>query len=99
MISRQWRGLAKADRAQDYIDHLREETFPKLQALAGFIDASILQREMAEGIEFVIVTRWQSLAAVSAFAGSEPEMAVVADKVKQMMVEYDLSVRHYTVVQ
>ena len=27
MISRLWRGLAKASRADDYVAHLREETF------------------------------------------------------------------------
>ena len=99
MISRQWRGLAKIDRSEDYIDHLRKDTFPKLQLLAGFVDASILQRKLANGIEFIVVTRWQSQTAIEAFAGTNPDMAVVPDNVKEMMVEYDLSVRHYTVVQ
>lgn len=98
MISRQWRDLAKPERSKDYIDHLRNDTFTKLQSLAGFVDASILQRELAEGTEFLIVTRWQSLAAIEAFAGSDPAVAVVPDSVKEMMVEYDLSVRHYAVV-
>ena len=99
MISRQWRGLAKFGRSKDYIDHLRNDTFPKLLSLAGFVDASILQRESSDGIEFLIVTRWQSLTAIEAFAGRDPDIAVVPDNVKEMMVEYDLSVRHYTVVQ
>ncbi len=99
MISRHWRGLAKPDRAEDYIEHLRADTFPKLQMLAGFVDASLLQRRLASGIEFVVVTRWQSLAAIEAFAGRDPDVAVVPDNVKAMMVDYDVSVRHYTVVQ
>lgn len=99
MISRQWRGLAKPDRAEDYIRHLQDDTFPKLQLLAGFVDASILRRELPAGIEFLVVTRWQSLSAIEAFAGSNPDTAVVPDNVKQMMVEYDSSVRHYTLVQ
>lgn len=99
MISRQWRGLAKLDRSEDYIDHLHKDTLPKLQLLAGFVDASILQRRLADGVEFIVVTRWQSLAAIEAFAGSNPDMAVVPDNVKEMMIEYDLSVRHYTIVQ
>jgi len=99
MISRQWRGLAKLDRAEDYINHLQNDTFPKLQSLAGFVDASILSRKLANGIEFIVVTRWQSLSAIEAFAGSNPDRAVVPDNVKQMMVEYDSSVRHYTLIQ
>jgi heme-degrading monooxygenase HmoA len=99
MISRQWRGLAKFDRSADYIDHLRQDTFPKLRMLGGFIDASILRRDLDDGIEFIIVTRWQSLSAIEAFAGRNPDIAVVPDNVREMMIDYDVSVRHYTVVQ
>lgn len=99
MISRHWRGLAKPDRSEDYIDHLRKDTFPKLRMLAGFVDASILQRRLASGIEFIVVTRWQSLTAIEAFAGRNSDTAVVPDNVQEMMVDYDLSVRHYTVIE
>jgi len=58
MISRQWRGLAQPHRAQDYIEHLRSETFPALRTIPGFIDASILSRPFGQGVEFLIVTRW-----------------------------------------
>jgi heme-degrading monooxygenase HmoA len=99
LISRQWRGLAKLDRSQDYIDHLRNVTFPRLQALPGFVDGSILRRELPDGVEFIVVTRWQSETAIEAFAGSNPDVAVVPDNVKEMMVDYDRAVRHYTIVQ
>jgi len=99
MISRQWRGLAKAARADDYVEHLRSETFPKLGTLPGFVDASILRRTVASGVEFLIVTRWRSLDAIHAFAGDDPEKAVVPEKVRDMMTEYDETVRHYEVVR
>ncbi len=99
MISRQWRGLAKIDCSEDYIEHLRKDTFPKLQLLEGFVDGSILQRKLSDGIEFIVVTRWQSMTAIEAFAGCNPDIAVVPDNVKDLMVEYDSSVRHYTIVR
>ncbi len=34
MISRQWRGLAKADLADAYVEHLRMETFPAIRKLS-----------------------------------------------------------------
>jgi hypothetical protein len=58
MISRQWGGLAHPNRAKDYVEHLRRETFPALRKIPGFVDASILSRPSGAGIEFVIVTRW-----------------------------------------
>ncbi len=99
MISRQWRGLARTNQAQNYVRHLRSETFPALQQIPGFVDASILSRQMRGGIEFLIVTRWQSLEAIARFAGADPEVAVVPDSVAKMMIEFDTRARHFEVVE
>jgi heme-degrading monooxygenase HmoA len=61
MISRQWRGLAKTAHAEEYVEHLKTDTFPHIRTIPGFVDASILKRKVARGVEFLIVTRWQSL--------------------------------------
>lgn len=97
MISRHWRGLAKPEAAQAYVDHLRSETFPAIRQLPGFVGASILQRTLPGGVEFLVVTQWSSLDAIRAFAGPDAEQAVVPDSVRAMMVEFDRSVRHYEV--
>jgi len=99
MISRHWRALAKPGEAERYIRHLTEETFPKLSGIPGFIRASILRRELPRGTEFLIVTEWQSLDAIKAFAGDDPEAAVVPAVVQAMMIEYDPRVRHYEVAK
>ena len=98
MISRHWRGVAKAAHAEAYVEHLRSETFPALDAIAGFVSASILRRSLPEGVEFLVITQWASLEAIRGFAGQNAEAAVVPQKVLDMMVEYDRSVRHYEVV-
>jgi heme-degrading monooxygenase HmoA len=97
VISRHWRGLCRRERADDYIEHLRTETFPALGDIPGFVSASILRRIVPAGIEFLVVTQWQSLAAIHAFAGSKAEAAVVPAKVQDMMIEYDREARHYEV--
>ena len=98
MISRQWRGLARAEYASSYESHLRSETFPSLRSIEGFVDAAILKRTLPNGIEFLVITRWSSMAAIEKFAGADVEAAVVPDKVQAMMLEYDRRVRHYDVV-
>jgi heme-degrading monooxygenase HmoA len=98
MISRHWGGLAKPTEADRYVEHLRGETFPKLAKIPGFIDASILKRDVAAGVEFLIVTRWHSMEAVQQFAGEDPEVAVVPERVQAMMIDYDRKVRHYEVL-
>jgi hypothetical protein len=39
MIARHWRGLARPDRAEADIAHLRAKTFPALARLDGFLSA------------------------------------------------------------
>jgi heme-degrading monooxygenase HmoA len=99
MISRQWRGLARADQASAYEEHLRTETFPAVRKMKGFVDASILKRPLANGVEFLIVSRWVSVDAIAQFAGADVEAAVVPPKVQAMMIEYDRRARHYEVVE
>jgi len=99
MIARHWRGVAKSEAANAYIEHLRDETFPALARLAGFIDASILRREITHGTEFLVVTTWASLESIRAFAGADIDAAVVPALVQDMMIEYDRLARHYHVVE
>jgi hypothetical protein len=57
MISRQWRGLAKAPLADADVEHLRTETFPAIRRLPGFQSASILRRTEARGVEFLLMKK------------------------------------------
>jgi len=98
MISRHWKGVARVEEANNYIDHLRLETFPAISEIDGFIDASILNRATERGVEFLIVTRWRSMDAIRRFAGESTNVAVVPTAVQAMMVEYDKNVEHYEVV-
>jgi heme-degrading monooxygenase HmoA len=98
MISRQWRGVARRERADEYVEHLRIDTFPHLATIPGFLAASILRRDVDAGVEFLIVTHWESLRAIEQFAGRDPEVAVVPARVQAMMLEFDRRVRHYEVL-
>ena len=97
MISRQWTGLARPDCADAYVEHLQRETFPAIRRLPGFVSASILRRPVPQGVEFLIVTTWDSLDAIRALAGDDVERAVVPEAVQAMMIQYDRTVRHFEV--
>jgi heme-degrading monooxygenase HmoA len=98
MISRHWGAIVKRELAPDYIRHLQAETLPRLRGIHGFVDASIQRREVAEGVEFVVITRWRSMDAIHAFAGDDAEAAVVPLHARAMMVSCDARVRHYEIV-
>jgi heme-degrading monooxygenase HmoA len=98
MIERHWKGTAKFQEADNYVKHLLDDTFPKLESIPGFVRVTILKRVVTKGIEFLIRTEWESIESIKQFAGNEPTMAVVPDLVRKMMVEFDDHVSHYEVV-
>jgi len=99
MISRHWRCLAQVNKAQSYVKHLRTETLPRLRELPGFVTASVLSRPLGNGVEFLVVTQWESVDAIATFAGPDAEVAVVPHQAASMMIEYDRRARHYDVVE
>jgi heme-degrading monooxygenase HmoA len=99
MISRHWKGIGKPGEADNYIEHLRTDTFPILSKINGFISASILRRTVEQGTEFLIITVWESIESIEQFAGAKADVAVVPESVQAMMIEYDRTVSHYEVVE
>jgi len=98
MICRYWSGLVRLDCPDVYVEHLRSQTFPSLARMPGFRGASLMKRELPDGVEFVVQTQWDSLDAIEAFAGDDAEVAVVPEEARRLMVEYDARARHYEVV-
>lgn len=97
MIERHWKGIAGKESKATYIQYLNENTFAYLQSLAGFIASKILTREVAQGIEFLVITSWASMEHIKAFAGDQIEVAVVPQNVADLMISYDPFVTHYRV--
>jgi hypothetical protein len=97
-VIRQWKGVARRELADAYVVHLRRETFPLLSRLAGFVTASILKRDVEDGIEFQVQTVWQSVAAIEAFAGKDISVAVVPPAAQALLARYDRDVTHYEIV-
>lgn len=95
MITRNWTGVIKPERADDYLAHLQNDTFKKLSAIKGFVNAYIFQRVVTDGIEFLVVTNWETMDAIKQFAGESADIAVVPQVAQEMMVRYDPVVRHY----
>jgi len=91
MIARVWRGVARD--ADAYMRHLDGNVVPQLNALAGYRDLRVLRR----GQEIVVITFWDSMDAIRAFAGDTPERAVVEPEARAVMERYDDFVLHYEV--
>jgi heme-degrading monooxygenase HmoA len=97
MIARHWKGIAKKDRADEYIDHLKNETFKGLDKTNGFLNSSILTRNVEAGTEFLVITEWKDVNSIKSFAGEDYGTAVVPQVVKDIMVSYDQLASHYEI--
>ena len=95
MIARTWRGAVRREDADAYVDYLHETGIPGYRATPGNRGAWILRRELGETTEFVTLSFWDSREAVEAFAGPDPERAVFYPEDDRFLVERDLHVTHY----
>lgn len=99
MIIREWRGRAPRSRIAEYPTHFKTKVVPELRDVPGFLGATLSKREDGERVEFVVLTRWKSMEAVRAFAGADPERAVVEPGAIAALSDYDRTVRHYEVLE
>ena len=99
MIIREWRGRALPGRSDAYSRHFRDSVLPELQSIPGFLGAHLCQRQMGDSVEFLVLTRWQSMDAIRSFAGQSVDKAVVEPGAVAALTDFDDRVQHYIVIE
>jgi heme-degrading monooxygenase HmoA len=100
VISRIWHGWTRTGNAAAYQELLLGEVLPGIgERVPGFLGATVLRRDAgADGVEFVTITRFESLDAVRAFAGDDWEVAVVPPEAQRLLDRFDARSAHYETV-
>jgi antibiotic biosynthesis monooxygenase (ABM) superfamily enzyme len=98
MISRVWHGWTKPENADAYEALLRNTIFPWIEGVDGYRGAYLLRRDAGGEVEFVTITRFDSLDAVRAFAGEDYETAVVLPEADALLSRYDARSAHFETV-
>lgn len=95
VIARRWTALANGpEQADAYAEHFTHTVRPHLESTDGFLGVTLEQVEVADGIEIVVVTRWESMDAISAFAGADVDLAFVEPEARAVLCRFDDRVRH-----
>jgi mannose-6-phosphate isomerase-like protein (cupin superfamily) len=95
MIARRWTALADgSEQADAYVSHFERTVRPHLESTDGFLGATVERVEADGGIEIVVVTRWESMVAIRAFAGEDIDLAVVEPEARAVLSRFDSRVRH-----
>jgi heme-degrading monooxygenase HmoA len=97
MIIRMWHGwAANSTNADLYEEFLRSTFLPSIHSVSGYLGASILRRTLAGGeVEFTTLTRFESVAAIKAFAGEDYEAAHVAPRARELLPRFDARCQHF----
>jgi len=98
MIARIWHGRTPADKADAYLEYVKKTGIVEYRAVEGNRGQYILRKFDANIADFTVLTFWESMDAVRAFAGPEPEKAVYYPEDEVFLLELEDEVAHYDVV-
>lgn len=97
MIARHWTGRVRAEDALDYANYVRRTGVAAHRATAGNLGSMVLVRIDEAEAEVVVISLWESLDAIRAFAGDDAETAVFFTEDERYLVSADKRVKHYEV--
>ena len=94
VIARTWRGWAGNATADAYQHHYETDVVEHLRLVPGFRGARLLRRHDGDEVLFTSITFFTSMADVRAFAGEDPERAVVEEAAREALNRWDERVTH-----
>jgi heme-degrading monooxygenase HmoA len=97
MIVRQWRGATRAADRDDYLAYLERTGLRDYAGTPGNRGVLTLTRTDGDRTEFVLLSFWDSLDDIKAFAGEDIERAVFYPEDDRFLVDRDLHVTHFEV--
>ena len=97
MIARTWRGAVRAADAEAYATYIRDTGLAAYAATPGNLGAWLLYRIVGERAEVQTISMWESMEAVSGFAGDDLERAVFYPEDDRFLVDRDLTAHHWIV--
>jgi len=90
-VARIWRGRTPRARADEYAAYLYEHGIRPLEEKALAVEQ--LREDRAEDSEFVTISYWESVEAMSRFAGSDPRRIHHLERDAEFLIELPQSVQ------
>ena len=90
-IARIWRGRTEAARADEYAAYLYEHGIRPLQKKA--LGVQLFREDRGTESEFVTISYWESVEAMSRFAGSDPRRIHHLERDPEFLIELPKSVQ------
>lgn len=98
MIARTWHGAVPAEKAEAYHRYLLGTGVPDYRRAPGNRGVHVLRRTEGDTAHFVVLTLWDSLDAIRAFAGDDVERARYYPEDEAFLLELEPTATHYDVL-
>lgn len=98
MIARTWHGVTPAAKADAYFRYLMESGVKAYRATPGNRGVYVLRRTEGDRAHFLLLSLWDSLDAIRAFAGQDFEKARYFPEDQEFLLEFEPTVGHYEVL-
>ncbi len=95
MIARYWHGVVPADKAEEYEQYVLRTGITDLKATAGNRGAWVLHHLDGGIAHFLVISLWDSLGSIRAFAGDDIERARYYPEDEEFLLELEPTVTHY----
>jgi heme-degrading monooxygenase HmoA len=99
MIARTWFGRTKAEDYDDYLAYLEESGVAALKETSGNRGVMVLRRLDGDEAEFGVVSFWDSLDDVKAFAGEDVDVARYFPDDERYLLEFTPKLKHFEVAR
>ena len=99
MIARMWFGRTKAEDYDAYLAYVEESGVAALRETAGNRGVMVLRRLEGDEAEFGVVSFWDSVEDVQAFAGEDVDVARYFPEDERFLLELTPRLKHYEVAR
>jgi heme-degrading monooxygenase HmoA len=97
VIARIWRGVVRREDGDAYAEYIERTGVAGYRSTAGNRGVTMLRRDVEDRCEFLILSLWESIDAVKAFAGDDYETAVFYAEDDRFLIERDEKSSHWQV--
>ncbi len=99
MFAREWKARTPYKHKDGFINYLYETGIKDTSSTKGFKGSQILTRDLEDKVEIILITYWDSLESIKAFAGEDIGIARLYPEDEKYELEPDTFVLHYEVVE
>jgi len=99
VIARLWTGRTKAEDYDTYLAYVEESGVAELHASPATAGVMVLRRLEGDQAEFGVMSFWDSLDDVKAFAGEDVEAAHYYPEDERFLLEFEPRVKHFEVAR